>query len=352
MKIHLSQSFFYIANMQNKLSTLLIYITLLPLLSYSQVGGKGTYQFLNITSSARQVALGGNVISIKDDDLNFAKWNPALINASMDNMLALNFVNYFADIKYGSISYAYSLDSTSAFASNVTYIDYGKFIKSTNGEKEGVFSANEISINIGYSMQIDSLWALGTNIKVINSVLDIWNSYGVAFDLGTTYYIPKMNMMLAMVIRNMGVQLKSYSGLQKEKLPMNIQLGVSKRLDHLPLTWTISLENLQQWNISYSNPSFSTTGSNGEKTKEKISFIQNTMRHIVIGAELSPHKNIDVRFGYNFRRAAEMKIYNYKYFSGFSFGLGLKIKRIRVAYGMAIYNPAGSSNNFSLITSI
>jgi hypothetical protein len=67
--------------------------------TYSQVGGKYTYQFLNLTSP-RQAALGGKTITIYDDDVNQVNFNPATINVEMDNHLALNYGSYYGEVTY------------------------------------------------------------------------------------------------------------------------------------------------------------------------------------------------------------------------------------------------------------
>lgn len=73
---------------------------------YSQTGGNNTYEFLNLPISARITALGGNNISTKDNDLNLALINPALLTDTMNNNIALNYTGYFSDIKYGYVTYA------------------------------------------------------------------------------------------------------------------------------------------------------------------------------------------------------------------------------------------------------
>jgi len=76
--------------------------------SYGQIGGRYTYQFLNLVSSPRQAALGGTYVTGYNDDPTSALLNPATINIAMDNQLAVNFVNYIADVNYGSVAYARS----------------------------------------------------------------------------------------------------------------------------------------------------------------------------------------------------------------------------------------------------
>jgi hypothetical protein len=338
--------------MLNHSKILLLLILLTPFLSIAQVGGKGTYQFMNLVSSARQTALGSKIISAKDDDVNFAIFNPALINKGMDGKVSFNYVDYFTDINYGSFAYGRDFDRLGTFVASVTYVNYGEFIKSEHGEELGTFSANEMALNIGYSYSIDSLWTVGSNAKIINSVLDNWNSYGMALDFGVTFKVPKKNIMFALVMKNIGMQFKTYSGQDRENLPFEIQLGMSQELEHLPLQWSITLDNLQQLDVSYSNPSATTIDGNGNEQIEEVSFLNKAMRHVTIGAELFPRRNFSARLGYNFRRAAEMELVDKKNFGGFSFGFGMKIKKFRISYGRAVYSPAGGTNNFSVITDL
>lgn len=338
--------------MLNHTKLLLLILLIIPLLSTAQVGGKSTYQFLNLVSSARQSALGGKVISVRDDDVNFAKWNPALINKQMDGKVAFNYVDYFSDVNYGSVAYGHSFDSVGTFVASIVYVNYGDFIRSENGEDEGSFSASELAINLGYSYEIDSSWTVGANVKVINSVLDIWNSFGVATDFGVSYKVPNKNVLLGLVVRNIGMQISTYSGQEREKLPFEIQFGISQELEHLPLQWSLTLENLQQLDLSFSNPSYTSIDLEGNEVVEEITLLDKAARHVVIGAELFPRKSFSARVSYNFRRAAEMKTLNYKYFGGFSFGFGMKIKKFRINYGRSFYHPAAGTNNFSITTDL
>ena len=56
----------------------------------AQVGGESVYQFLNLSSSARQIALGGETLNIMDD-VNQPIWNPSVINTAMDNTVSVNY---------------------------------------------------------------------------------------------------------------------------------------------------------------------------------------------------------------------------------------------------------------------
>ena len=95
---------------------------------YGQIGGQSTYQFLNLINSPRQAALGGKNITIYDQDPTSGLYNPANINFRMDNQLSVNYVNYIADVNYGTASYAYLYDRrTQVIHAGITYINYGSF---------------------------------------------------------------------------------------------------------------------------------------------------------------------------------------------------------------------------------
>ena len=83
--------------------------------TFAQIGGGNIYEFLNLPNSARVAALGGKLISIKDNDLNLSFNNPSLLNSSMEKQLVLNYVNYFSDINYGYVSYSISDSEISCY---------------------------------------------------------------------------------------------------------------------------------------------------------------------------------------------------------------------------------------------
>ena len=96
-------------------------------LALAQKGGESTYSFLGLTNSARVAAMGGEVVSLLDDDINTVFHNPALLSPGMHNNLCLNYVNYFAGVNYGYASYAYSLEQAGNFAAGMHYVNYGSF---------------------------------------------------------------------------------------------------------------------------------------------------------------------------------------------------------------------------------
>ncbi|TDD93891.1 type IX secretion system protein PorQ [Flavobacterium cellulosilyticum] len=334
--------------MQKKL--ILFFIFSISSLTYSQIGGKYVYQFLNLVISPRQAALGGKTITIYDDDVNQALFNPATINPDMDNHLALNYGSYFGGVSYGTASYAYTYDRhLQTFHIGVNYVNYGNFEGyDENGLYTNQFTGSEIALSLGYSYNVpNSNLFLGVNGKLISSSLETYNSIGGAIDLGAIFIDEANDVNWAFVIRNIGTQFTTYSGIN-EKLPLTIMAGVSQELENVPIRWHLTLDNLQQWNVSFSNPNQSKNSIDGSSNEQKVSIFGNAFRHVIFGVELFPKKAFNLRLGYNFRRAQELLILEQRNFSGLSVGFGLKMNKLKFNYSYSKYTLAGNTSLFGL----
>jgi len=323
----------------------------------AQVGGTHTYDFLNLVHSARVASLGGNTVAINDNDINMTYHNPALLSNEMNQDLVLNYVNYFADINYGYAAYASNIKNFGIFSGGINYINYGKFIAADEkGIVTGEFKAAEYAINLIYSRAIDSTFRVGVNVKPVISTLEKYTSFGIAADLGIIYNKPGSLFTTALVIKNVGTQLKTYAG-NREPLPFNIQLGISQKLKHAPLLFSVTLDHLERWNLAYEKPETNESlldpvsgTENSESTLDKIA--DEFMRHVIIGVEFSPVKNFYVSGGYNYRRRQEMLIESKTSTIGFSWGFGIKISKFYLSYGRATYHLAGASDHFSIRTNL
>lgn len=318
--------------------------------SYSQIGGKSVYQFLNLVTSPRQASLGGKVLTIYDYDVNQANFNPASINQDMDNHLSVNYGNYFGAATYGTASYAYTYDRhVQTFYAGVNFINYGNFDGyDENGTQTASFTGNELALSFGYAYNVPytDLYLGGTG-KLISSTLESYQSFGGAIDLGAIYIDEDNDINYAVSIRNAGTQFSTYSGF-KEKLPLEILAGISQELENVPIRWHLTLENLQQWNVAFSNPNRAVGTIDGDAIPEKVSFFNNAFRHVIFGAELFPQKGFNIRLGYNFRRSAELKLIDQRSFAGISLGFGLKMGRLKFDYSYSRYTLAASTNLFGL----
>lgn len=325
-------------------------LLLTNLAGFAQIGGRSVYQFLNLVTSPRQAALGGKTITIYDSDVNQAHFNPATINAEMDNKLALNYGSYFGEVTYGTAAYAYTYDRhLQTFHAGVNYVNYGSFDGyDENGQETSSFTGSEMALSFGYAYNIPfSSFYIGANAKLISSTLESYNSFGAAIDIGGLFIDERNDVNWALVIRNVGTQITPYAET-REKLPLEVLVGVSQLMENVPIRWHLTLENMQQWNIAFSNPNRAEGSLDGGSTPEKVSVFNNALRHVVVGAELFPDKGFNIRLGYNFRRAEELRILEQRNFSGISVGIGLKIRKLKFNYSYSRYTLAANTSLFGL----
>ncbi|WP_163709066.1 type IX secretion system protein PorQ [Mangrovibacterium lignilyticum] len=326
-------------------------LLVLPLLILSvhvvaQIGGESTYEFLNLTNSAKMAALGGNQIALNDhSDLNVAYNNPALLNDEMAGSVLMNYVNYIADVNYGYAAFALKTEKIGPLTFGIHYINYGDFIKADEtGQKEGSFRAAEYALLASWSKQVKAV-KLGITLKPILSSFESYKSVGIAFDLGAAYTSDNELSTIGLVVRNMGTQITTYyENGDRESIPLDIQLGGSQRLAHAPFRLSATLQHLQRWRLAQDEE----VDNGFETTIEKDSFTKAFMRHVVLGVELLPSENFHIRAGYNFQRRQELMFNDKKSTVGFSWGFGFQIKRFRIDYGSARYHLSSSSNHFSV----
>lgn len=331
--------------------TIFYFMFFLSTTVYSQIGGKYVYQFLNLAQSARQAALGGKTVTVVDYDVNQAFYNPATINEKMSNRLSTNFGNYYGEVTYGTAAYAYTYDKhLQTFHAGVSYINYGTFEgRDELGNPTSDFTGSEAAVSLGYAYNLP--WTdmyVGVNAKLISSTLESYNSWGAAVDLGLLYVDTQNDINYGLAVRNIGAQITPYADT-REKLPLSIDAGISQLLENVPIRWHMTFENLQQWNIAFSNPNRAQGSLDGSTQEEKVSFFNNALRHVILGAELFPEKGFNIRLGYNFRRGEELRIIEQRHFSGISVGFGLRIGKIKFDYSYSRYTLAANTSLFGLM---
>ena len=330
--------------------TILFFLLLLSTTSFSQIGGKYVYQFLNLAQSPRQAALGGKTVTVVDFDVNQAFYNPATINEEMHNRLSANYGSYYGEVSYGTATYAYTYDRhLQTFHAGISYINYGTFEgRDELGNLTSDFTGSEAALSLGYAYNIP--WTdmyIGANAKLISSTLESYNSWGAAVDLGFLYIDEPNDINYGFTVRNIGVQITPYEDT-REKLPLSIDAGISQLMENVPIRWHLTFENLQQWNIAFSNPNRAEGSLDGGSKEEKVSFFNNALRHVIVGAELFPDKGFNIRLGYNFRRSEELRILEQRHFSGISAGFGLRFGKVKFDYSYSRYTVAANTSLFGL----
>jgi hypothetical protein len=321
----------------------------------AQIGGDAVYSFLDVSSSARIAALGGTFISVKDNDLNSALQNPALLNSSMEKQLAFSGVSYYDKVKFGDAAYAFKVKKYGTFSTAMHYANYGEFMETdATGEQLGTFRAADYAFSIGYSHQLNQRISIGANLKTIYSDYYIVNSFGVAADIGATYIDTAHGLTVSIVGRNIGAQIDPYTENNSEPLPIEVIAAASKRLKHVPFRINLTARHLEKFDITYVDPNDPDNYDpiTGEQTVDEVSIGEKIMRHFIVGGELLLSDNFHLRLAYNFERRQEMMVDTRKRTVGFSWGFGLRISKFHISYGRATYHLDGGSNHFSITTNL
>ncbi len=321
------------------------------LLASAQLGGKSAFLILDIPSSARISALGGSPVAVLDNDLNLGLFNPALLNSEMAKQVALSYLPYVAGINIGYASYCHHFECPGITTSaSVQYIDYGPFRRrDETGADLGTFKAGEYVVQLGGARAIDSLFRVGVNLKYITSQLEDYKANGLAADIGGVFTKKALGLTVAATLRNIGFVTRSYSD-STEKLPFQAQLAATYRFRHAPFRFGVSLDNLQKWDLTYTDP---TTQNQIDPTTGKVivttvSTAHRVMLHVTPSVEILFGKNFMLRVAYNYKRRQELKVDDKPGLSGLSFGIGLKVSKVILSYSYTQFNPAAASNTISL----
>lgn len=324
-------------------------------LSAQVTGGQNAFSYLELSQHPHIAALGGIVPTGVNDDVSFMSQNPALLNPKMHNQLALNYNSYYAHIGIANLQYAYYVDSLkTTFGLGIQYLNYGQF-EGTDiyGNQLGDIHAVDYSVNLSASRRYLTHWRYGATLKIAHSMLADESALALLADVGLVYEDTVNLWSFGIVAKNMGITLKKYAAdLPEEPLPFDLQIGISKQLQHLPLRIFVVGHHLYQWDIRYNNPAdinnTSIFGSADSNAKEKSYFADKLFRHINIGAELLIAKRLTFSVGYNHLHRGELGLAEEKGLAGFSFGLGLNLNKFHIYYAHSYLATAGAFDQFGL----
>ena len=346
------------------MKNLKIFLALFATAFYAEIGfaqtGKFAFSQLSLPPSAHVAALGGANISLHDGDLSFALQNPALLSQKMHKNIALNATNYVSDVNFGSVAGAWALSDEHFVGVGIQFVDYGNFLNTDEyGNTYGDFTARDLAFHLMYAHKISPHITVGGTLKPIYSSYQNYNSFALAVDMGANYFVEKSQLSLGLVLKNIGFQFTGFTtgdigDHYRERLPIELQFGVSKRVANAPFRVSATLRDLQRWDMRYRNDAISGGSLSGNDTPkgENLGFFDNVIRHVVLGVDFIPSEQFFLTAGYNVRRAAEMQLQNKRSFAGFSAGGGLKLYKFQLGFAYAQYHPHIASLSFSIATNL
>ncbi|MCR5453934.1 MAG: type IX secretion system protein PorQ [Bacteroidales bacterium] len=299
--------------------------------SFGQIGGNSVYPFLGLSTSSNYASIGGACPSVDIEGVNSLTSNPALVDTTDNMAAALNMVSYVADIGYGSALYGGRVGNT-MLTGGAELVNYGDFTMTDESANEiGSFRCRDYMLMASASRHlVDGLpLTAGVSMKTIISSMETYRSTGIAFDVGLRYYIEKEKVTIGLAVLNLGCQLSTYSDNTREKLPLDIRLGISKQLLHAPLRFSLTVHNLQ-------------------KPKLADDFGRSLANHLIFSAELFPQGVVSLKGGFNVMAHNDLYVTDGSVFPGFSFGVDVRLKRFSVQYSRQCVSPAASANMFTV----
>ena len=267
---------------------LLIFCILHTALSISAQESQAAYDFLRLPVSAHAAALGGDNVTLIEDDAALTFHNPALLSSVTDKTIGLGFMTYMEGARMASASFSRAVGDKASWGIGAQYADYGK-------------TAKDISVAGTFSYQLTERIVGGITAKMINSYIGSYSSLAMGVDLGVNYFDPNREWSVSVVARNLGGQLKAFDD-HYDRMPIDVQAGVSKRVTKAPFRLSATLVDMTHWDYRF-------------------------IDHLVCGVDVLLSQTVWIGAGYNFRRARES--------AGFSMGAGLQLERFKLnlAYG-------------------
>lgn len=332
--------------------------TFLLLLSFSQltaqIGGQYVYDFLNLPASARAAALGGAFIAVKDDDPSLSLQNPALLNKEMSGFAGLSAVGYHGEAFYSNAFYVTDYKENAMLQFNLQYMDYGSFeLTDEAGNQLGRFNAGELALSVNAAQQLNEQLHLGVGLTVVNAAYESYHSLGVGANMALLYHSEDELFAATVNVRQLGYQVIAFDE-NREPMPLDVQVGVSKKFENMPLRFSVVAHNLHRPDLTYDDPfrSSQIDLATGNRIQDEIPFSERIFRHMIFAGELVFSPNFHLRIGYNHMRRKEMAIENRQGLVGFSWGFGMRVKKFHIHYGSGAYHLSGMNNHFTLATNL
>lgn len=280
--------------------------------------------FLKIPTSAHAAALGGDNISVIEDDASFAMSNPALLSSVSHQTVSLGYMNYMSGVNMGTAGYTHVINEKTTVGGSIQYINYGT-LKQRDAQNNdlGNFTPMDIVFEPILSYTLAKNLVGGVGGKFIYSKIGGYTSTAAAVDLGLNYYHPEMDFSASITLKNLGGQLSAYND-EYEKLPTDVMIGVTKGLgDAVPFRVSLTMMDLGHWDYSF-------------------------LQHACIGVDLMLTPEFYIAGGYNLRRAHDMKIQDGEgnessHGAGLSVGAGISLERFNLNVSYGKYHVSSSS---------
>lgn len=291
-------------------------------------------------------ALGGVNTSYTLDDAGLAANQPALLNKGLHSQVGLSFNNYFAGVKAYYLSGAYHPERlNTTLGGSVFFIDYGNIPQSdAAGNTEGAFRPKDYVVQFSGGRSYGEKWHYGVSGKFIHSNYGQYRSSGLAFDVGVLFADTARQISVGLLAKNMGAQLSTYSG-QREDLPFDLQIGITKKLAKAPLGFSLTAHQVHQFDLVYEDTLFNSE-NNFPSNKSAFSKVFN---HIVFATHIYLGRHLQLAVGYNRLRREELNLGSAgNGLNGFSGGFNARFRKVHIQYARSYFQRSYAYNQLGI----
>ncbi len=315
-------------------AVILLMVTLaVPAEAQSRLTG---FDLLRVTPSARAASLGGSFVAtghgVGSDALFY---NPAFLGEDLHSQLSLGYLNHLDDVWTGHVAYGRHVEQLQGTVGvAIRHLNFGTFDRTTfEGVTEGTFGASETALTLSYARDLTDRIRGGVNAHAALVALDDVSASALAADIGAMYSLPDQQTVVSLALRNVGVVTSSL-GETTDRLPVDLRVSVSRRLQNVPLRLTLTGYDLTRFET------------------ENGSALNEIARHLAVGGEFEFGSAFAVRLGYDYRRGEELATGERLDLAGVSAGFGLNLRRFGFDYAYNAWSSFGGLHHITLRTQL
>lgn len=328
----------------------IVLVILVLQLDAQTLGGSSVFNFLKLPNTPQLTALGGVNVSQPSNDVGLAFNNPAQLTPEMHTQMNVVFNSFYAGIKDYHLSLGYHNQKLNTnFLWGLNYFDYGNIQQTdASGNIYGTFRPTDWVMQVSASRSYMEKWNYGATLKFISSNYGQYRSNGVAMDVGVLYSDTAKLFSASVLVKNLGFQLKKYDGTDADDLPFDLQMGLTKRLENAPFSFSITAHHLHRFNMQYNDTTFNNENGFPNGSDQKFSFGK-LFNYFVFATTIYVADKIEVTAGYNHLRRQELNIgKSGNGLNGFSVGVGVILDKMQIRYARAYYQNNTAYNQLGL----
>jgi len=179
--------------------------------------GETALDFMRINVGARPAGMGEAFVAVADET-SAMYWNPAGLGFMKSTELQGMYSSWIGDVSYGYLGFA-TPTKDGTFGAGVQYVTTPDTPRLSNGQKIGEFSYHDLALTLPYASKMSEDFALGVNLKIIESVISDNRLNALTWDFGALYKTPVDGLSVGLAGQNL------FGKAGEDRLPITIRVG-------------------------------------------------------------------------------------------------------------------------------